>query len=555
MGFKIDLMNVEDFIKKYDAQEVTTGKSLDSYGEPHPEGLLSYEIFGTPGSEDRKELYGYIDLGFNFVHPHVLYTISLLPNGRNFYVPLIRGEVRAYIDPETHLLKKVTNEDLIPSAAESGTGANFLFDNWKKIKLYPDEFDYYSPDREESIKFIKSLKKEEFFVNKWVVIPAFYRDLDKEKGKDNELNKIYRRILNNSSVLKSMKSLYVVDDVPKSYIIIMDSLTELYDYFYNIIGGNKGYIHKAVIGKTTDFSARLIITMPNFNNWDTTVEYDRVILPLNSAIKCFAPFIVYGVKRVLTLILGESPEFTFRFDKETKKLVRDKLKLPLMEYWNSDMIYDKIELFDKSKHHRFDPAILPTENDSELPLMMIHKENKTIYGQDKLRDLFKDNGDFDYDEYLNEYRPLTMFELFYLATKAIEDKHIYVTRYPVTSYSSIYPTKFKIIPFYKTMELDFLSNRYEFFPDLDPERDIKIIDEVFSDSLQIHPLYLTALGADFDGDQVSVQGVFTDEANNDAEKAMLSNINISDVSGSTNRLLKDVAIHTLYNITRDNKNS
>ena len=52
--------------------EVKNGVMFTSNSlEPDPDGLLSYVIFGAPGSVERKRSWGYIELVHKFVHPHI----------------------------------------------------------------------------------------------------------------------------------------------------------------------------------------------------------------------------------------------------------------------------------------------------------------------------------------------------------------------------------------------------------------------------------------------------------------------------------------------------
>ena len=67
----IDIMNPERFIKVNDIQPVTSPLFFDANGTPDPNGLFSYEIFGFPGSVERKTKFGYIELDGYYLVPHV----------------------------------------------------------------------------------------------------------------------------------------------------------------------------------------------------------------------------------------------------------------------------------------------------------------------------------------------------------------------------------------------------------------------------------------------------------------------------------------------------
>ena len=65
---KIDIFNIDDFIKANNCKEVTNPVFFDWSGQPTPDGLFSYEIFGVTELE-RKSIFGYIDLGAHYIHP------------------------------------------------------------------------------------------------------------------------------------------------------------------------------------------------------------------------------------------------------------------------------------------------------------------------------------------------------------------------------------------------------------------------------------------------------------------------------------------------------
>ena len=58
------------------------------------------------------------------------------------------------------------------------------------------------------------------------------------------------------------------------------------------------------------------------------------------------------------------------------------------------------------------------------------------------------------------------------------------------------------------------------------------------------------VGGDFDGDQVTIRGVFTQEANLECEKLINSPKNILNIVGESVRSTTIEAIQTLYNLTK-----
>ena len=78
------------------------------------------------------------------------------------------------------------------------TGLNFLYDHYEEID-WMNEFkdgEIESVDKKARLKFLKSLKKDEFFVDKWLVLPVSYRDADSDsKSLGDNINQIYKDII------------------------------------------------------------------------------------------------------------------------------------------------------------------------------------------------------------------------------------------------------------------------------------------------------------------------------------------------------------------------
>ena len=46
-----------------------------------------------------------------------------------------------------------------------------------------------------------------------------------------------------------------------------------------------------------------------------------------------------------------------------------------------------------------------------------------------------------------------------VAVRVCQDKHVYVTRFPIENYQSIYPSRIKIMTTYKTQKVE-IANKY-----------------------------------------------------------------------------------------------
>ena len=118
---KLGLFDTEEFIDINQLQEVTSAVLFQRGDVPHPDGLISNEIFGVT-TKSRKETCAYIDLHGHFFHPHIYKALKRL--FRNVE-KIINGESYYRISPEGYLILDNENGE---------TGIEFLYDNWEKIK-------------------------------------------------------------------------------------------------------------------------------------------------------------------------------------------------------------------------------------------------------------------------------------------------------------------------------------------------------------------------------------------------------------------------------------
>ena len=88
---KIDLFDTKEFIDINHLKEVTNPVLFQRGDVPHPDGLVSNQIFGVT-VQSRKNTFAYIDLQGHFFHPHVFKAIrrmfrniEKIINGEQYY--------------------------------------------------------------------------------------------------------------------------------------------------------------------------------------------------------------------------------------------------------------------------------------------------------------------------------------------------------------------------------------------------------------------------------------------------------------------------------------
>lgn len=546
---QIDIKNIENTVKSNNLQEVKTSVLFQNSNIPHPEGLASYEIFGEPGTDARQLKWGYIDLGAYFIHP-LVYKI-LIGLKRELYKNLIKGEgTFALVDGE--IIQVLPNKK-IPPKVPTGTGISFLKSVWNKINFKPIPGGAHTTNVRR--KTLSLLSIDEVFINKWLVIPAFYRDVDVQTNKRNEYNVLYSRLMQLATSVKMMNNMGDLGIVTEAEKGIQSTLFECFTMFITFISGSHGFVHEYVMGKTSVYSARLVISAGSYNYVDqdlSETDADHSGVPLITVAKIFFPFMLYGINNFFNSITkGVDAIYVSEPGKEWLVPRKVMLHPSWKEIFSPASLEKRMDLYQDSRYHRLQPIQVRTIDDKKVNILFLKHDGSLVHSFNYTPKLSKEEG---LDEKKNKLIPLTWMHLFYMvAYKMVSDKHVYITRYPIEDMNSIYPSKINIIPCSKYERKKIAGVEYPRWP-IFPEENIDDLtstelDSLFEDTLKIHTTYKGALGADHDGDMVNINPVFTEEANADAAKQLDSVLNLIGVSGNIIRDDKDVVLHAIYALT------
>ena len=455
---KIDLLNINQFIKQNNLKEVTNPIYFNIGNVPTDDGLFSFEIFGDLGSEERKKTFAYINLQAKFLHPVIYNIITSLDRK---YIELINGS--KYF--------KITERGTLEEDQEKGqTGLQFLYDNFDKIKFKETE----SSKRSEKLKLLKSLTKDEIFVDKWIIIPAFYRDYDSSSSTSSSSNKLskdpindsYTKLLRMGETLKNSDlSFDFVNNSTKSQM--QNILVEIYSNLTKSLAKKEGIIHKSLIGKSVDYATRSVISTQRFKkkHWkDLTVPFGSVGVPLSQVCVLFFPFFIKWINDFIDQYIED---FSIVENKKGEKIEIKNVK----EQFSDDKIKELINLFIKNTERRFSSIKVKDNDGNEYPVKVMYKDLK---------------------------RKFTLMDLLYLAAYEIcKDKHVYITRYPVESYQNIIPCRIVILTTTDTKEQHFGDKYFKDYPLIIP--DYPCEEKYFIDTTIINNTYTKSLGADFDG--------------------------------------------------------
>lgn len=529
---RANLIDPEKLVKVNDLKEITNPVFYINNSIPTSDGLLSNEIFGIT-KYDRSNTFAYIDLHEYFMNP-LIYKMWCKIDSK--LKPCIHGQGRFSINEHGELI-----ED------ENGShGLEFIRKNIDKLKLKRTS----SRQRDMRVQFIERyMGAPEMFIKKFIVCPAYYRDINTDGHIElGEINELYRNLLVFVKALRESSS-YGLNLNEASRGRIQETLVQIYDWFGsgttingektpNVIPGKTGTLRRAVMSKTTDYSSRLVLSAPELKVErldDIEADLDYSVLPLASALVNFLPFIVYNIRRY----------FENEFSGDAVIPYNNKGKITYLhpkdyqDQFSDERIKKEIDRFCTGFSNRLIPIKVET---IEGITTYINFKGRKISAEEFVK---SDIGKFPIME-----RRLTWCDIFYqAAVQAVEDKHILITRYPIDSYFNQYPTKIKISSTIKTEPMVVDDRFYANYPMIRDGDISSNTSNKFIDTLNISNLYLEGIGGDYDGDQCTVKGVFSEEANKELAEQLNSKSHYFNLGGKGVRTSSKEAIQSLYNLT------
>lgn len=522
---KVDIFDYNEFLKinKDAVVEVTDNVYFDRNSIPTPMGLFSYELFGTT-PKDRKEIWGYMDLKDKYLHP-IIYKVlkRVIPK---YLDGIINGLLLVSIDKEGNIYEDPEN---------GNSGLDWLYQNFENIHI-PDT---KSNDRKRRLQLLDSLKKNEIFLDKFLIIPPFYRDMKVKGGitSVDEVNSLYSDTIRRVKFLQIEKGSGFSFTSDRTRFVIQENLVKLYNYYTKEpnLAKKNGIIRRSLMGKSVDNGARLVISVPRYNindfDKDTGVKFDTVGVPLPTVCATFYPFMQKWV-----LDWFERNIFTDKF--LVVNINGEKRKIhPLnpRAKFNAEYVEKMVKAFIKSPASRFDKIVIPTEEGIDYEFKIAGSYANSGKAEDKSN---------------ISVRPMTVCDLLYRAAVDVtRDKHVLITRYPLTDYTGVFTAKIHVMSTITT-KVAYIDNQvFRHYPDIDVDLSLDRVSVSFIDTLIMSNLYLAAMGADYDGDQVTVRGVWTQEANIECAKHILTKKNILNVSGSAIRTTTRETIQTMYSLT------
>lgn len=473
---KIELFDIKEFIEINHLQEIKSPILFQRGDVPHPNGLVSNEIFGVT-TKSRKETYAYIDLHGVFFHPHVFKAIRRM--FRNID-KIINGEMYFSLSKEGFLVPDENGE----------TGIEFLYNNWEKINWDTKKDNKTGGMRDERISLIKKYKKNEVFMRYQIVIPAFYRDIktgSSSGGETDDINNMYAKLIRMATLIKN-QDMFDFQFNSTNYTI-QTTLVDIYDYFKHKLEKKNGMIRKYLMGKNTDYGTRTVITAPVYHADkpdDLFVDFQHTAIPISQLCSLVYPFVVHYIKNFFEREVIDNKNAKILYNPSTDEIESAvQIKDP-ESYFSDKYIKKMIDQYIKDPESRFTKIEVPTTGRKKLYLSFTGKRMDSS-GTHELSGM--------------QYRAMTWTDLLYLACEdAVKDKHCLVTRYPLLDEFGVFVSRIHVASTTKTVPMMINGVLYRWYPYVEPDTPLDEIPNKFSDSCQFSNSYLPGLEGDYDGE-------------------------------------------------------
>ena len=490
------LYNIEEDIKVNDLKEVTSSVIYRSQNVYNSQGLFSEEIIGSTPNE-RWYKCGYIKLPIRVFNPTVAKTIIARSGG------VIRK--MAYGLVKCNLVNGVLVED--PNGQYSGLVD--LYKIWNDINIKKT----LNTRNDDNIDILTKCPRDLIIINKLLVLPPNFRPIGMRNGRavKSEINAIYMKILGYKSITAR-----VTTTAAQVHNKLQDAIIELYTYIQKYLGTKNGFLQKNLLTKTAVWTARNVISAPIYSADEPEIGVFDTGYPLHTLCTLFNPILRYQIKQFLS----------YNNIKEIHSNPEEVNGSMLANMYDERAIADMLDVYRENYGARFRILYLDPEHQKPIMITLYDNRKKESYT-----------------------RPLTLTDVVYIAAKhGIVDarRHCYVVRYPIGNYLGAFFTRIVILTTIKTADITFQNEHFPYYVNMDHHK----VATFFKDTLTPSTSNLVRCGGDYDGDTVKSAGLFTDEANEEAERVMLSKITNLRLQGTGIYEISLEFASALYTLTK-----
>lgn len=527
----LDILDMDKYIKdnELEKKQVTNPVFFNRGNQPTSDGLLSNEIFGIT-KEDRAGTVGWIDLKGTYLDPSCYKQLCKIDKR----IKNIVHHIDNYsVDPKGNIV-----ED-----EKGSTGITFLKKNIDKIKFKKSG----SVQRDLRIQYIEKNKKK-MFINKFPVIPPYYRDVDTSSGKTDvgAINKLYAAVLSNVVALQNTQDMGFFDNTGALMGMVQERLLQIYNWFVGNtndesiekgtgISGKFGILRRANMSKTTDYTSRLVISSTNLKTEyvdDIKINVDNSGIPLAVAISNYKPYVLFYLKNFFQNEFNVLTNYPVTDEKGREIYMTPKNPETV---FSDERLEEEMARFLHGYQNRLIPIEIPVEETDKTVYMVFRgRSNKQNFEQ---QSIFK--------------RRLTWCDVLFMAAyEATKDKNVLITRYPIESAYNQVPTHIVVLSTTETEPIYINDEYYPYYPVIKEEDIGKDTSNMFEDTLQLSNLLLKGLNGDYDGDTSTVKSVYTQEANAEIDAFMQSKLNYIDLGGVNIKLVTGDSLQSIYNLTK-----
>lgn len=480
--FQLEILDVNKFVKMNEWEEIKNPIFFVRSGVPMSDGLLSNEIFGV-SMDERSNIFGWIDLVEDFIHPLVYKKWCMMDRRIR---EIVHGTKKFIINSHGDFEENENGKN----------GVKWLKENFDKIKIKSTD----SSKRDANIEFIKN-NKEKIFINKMIVIPAYYRDVNSTSSGVGvgEINKMYSNLLISVRSLKETADYGLILSHSNSGRI-QEIILQIYDWFSTEpnLSKKRGIIKRSVQSKTSDYAGRYVISAPNCRVEyvdNLMVDLQHTAVPLAGLCSNLFPFMIYWIRRWFENQFSGAAKFPVI---NNGKLVYETVKEPL-EQFSDDRIKHELDRFMKGFSNRFVPIEIETEESKGKKTYYAFSGWNTIDPEDLTEDKL--------DKTPLIQRRMTWCDLIYMAAVELsKNKCVLITRYPIDSYYGQFPTYITVGSTKETEPMFYDNKKYEFYPKIRDEDIGTNTSNKFIDTLQMCNLHLKSIGGDYRPHHCSLRG-------------------------------------------------
>lgn len=433
-------------------------------------------------------------------------------------------------------------QDFIRSNPIDGeTGYHFFIRHFSQIKIK----DTNTVKRNQLIRLLDKYREQ--CLNTYIIVmPAGLRDVEFDNGRMNvdDTNAFYRKLISLSNNITDSAIRNSPELMDTTRFAIQNTFVELYEHLSNMIEGKK----KLLLGKWASRrifnGTRNVITAITaggryLGNKDD-VRFNNTVIGLFQMIKAILPIARNRIKNGYLSQVFQDPSVPVKLINpatlETEEVYVDP---SYFDQFQSDEGIDKLI-------NQFAPEAV-----RHNPVTIDGKYIGLMYkGPDNTFKIFNDINDLPSDRSRDNVEPLTFGQLLYCSTyPVLNGVHpITVVRYPIAGTGST-PLSF---PYTKTTvtsevryELDdnwqITENKAVCFP---------MTGDTWHNALSPSTSLLAGLRADFDGDTMSANAVYSDEAMDEAKNFLNSFKAYINTSGQFTRSMAfDTVNFCMHNLS------